>query len=64
LNDRLVHDVAWATATALADIVSPCLREEEKADAFAEFYRAVRAGLEAYEIQARRMEQRLRPGRN
>jgi hypothetical protein len=64
MNERLIHDVAWATAAALSDIVSPCLREEEKPDAFAEFYQAVKAGLEVYEIQVRRMEQRLRPGAN
>lgn len=43
------HDTAVATARAILEVVSPCLRPEEHREAFEEFYRAVSAGLEAYE---------------
>ena len=43
------HDAAIAIARTVLEIVSPCLRPEEHRDAFEEFYRAVSAGLEAYE---------------
>lgn len=53
--DRTRHDTAVAIARAILDIVAPCLRPEERRDAFEEFYYAVSAGLEAYEsMRARR----------
>lgn len=64
MSERLIHDAAWATARSLMDCLENCLREEEKRDAFAELYRRVRAGLEAYELMMRRQERRLSPGRN
>lgn len=48
-TDRARHDAAIATARAILEIVAPCLRPEERHDAFEEFYYAVSAGLEAYE---------------
>ena len=48
-NARARHDAAVATARAILEVVSPCLRPEEQRDAYEEFYRAVSAGLEAYE---------------
>lgn len=43
------HDAAIATARTILEIISPCLRPEERRDAFEEFYLAVSAGLEAYD---------------
>jgi hypothetical protein len=64
MNQRLLHDAAVAMAQALLDIVKPCLREEERLDAFSEFYIVCKAGVEAYEIQKSRMLTRLNPTRN
>jgi hypothetical protein len=61
---RLIHDAAWAAARHLTEVVAPCLRGEEQADAFHELYRIVKAALEAYEIQASREAHRLKPSRN
>ncbi len=63
-NERLTHDVAWTTATHILDVFAPCLREEEQRDAFAEIYVRVKAGLECFEIQAERMQRRLKPSSN
>lgn len=43
------HDAAIAIARMILEIISPCLRPEERRDAFEEFYGAVSAGLEAYD---------------
>jgi hypothetical protein len=51
-------------AAALLEIVENCIREDERNDAFAEFYRVAHAGLEAFCIQDERMRQRLKPSRN
>lgn len=64
MNQRLQHDVSFALATALLEIVQNCIRPEEQRDCFDEFYRAARAALEAYDIQAERMRQRLHPSQN
>ncbi len=64
VNHRLVHDAAFAMALAILDVVSPLLREEERKDAFDEFFRVCQAGIEAYGIQANRMSERMRPSRN
>jgi hypothetical protein len=47
INQRLQHDTAFALATALLGIVRNYVREEERRDAFATFYEACRAGIEA-----------------
>jgi hypothetical protein len=64
MNARLCHDAAFAMATALLEIVQNCIRPEEHKDAFNEFYRVALSGIEAYCIQAERMQQRLYPSRN
>jgi hypothetical protein len=61
INGRLTHDAAVAMAHALLDMVKPCLREEEYRLALQEFYQICRAGIEAYELQHNRQQQRLRP---
>ncbi len=63
-DDRLRHDVAWTTATHILEVFAPCLREEEQREAFAEIYARVQAGLECFEIQAERMQRRLKPSSN
>jgi hypothetical protein len=60
-HERLEHDAAYMMARHLIEVIAPCLREEEKIDAFREFYHVCRAGIEAYEIQVNRMRQRLKP---
>lgn len=61
----LRHDAAFAAARALVEIVAPCLREEERRDAFEEFYRVCVAMIEAYEQQMQREAARLcKPSRN
>ncbi len=63
-HQRLIHDTAFAMATALIEIVGPCLRDEEQRDAFGEFYRVATAGIEAFVIQRNRELQRLKPSNN
>ncbi len=36
VNQRLIHDVAFATSRDILDVFINCLREEEKRDAFLE----------------------------
>jgi len=64
MNRRLQHDTAFALASALLDIVRHCIREEEWRDAFAAFYEACRAGIEAHDVRRERIETRLRPFNN
>jgi hypothetical protein len=63
-NQRLIHDVAFATSREILDVIAPCLREEEQRDAFAEIYERVKAGIECFELRSNRMASRLRPGKN
>lgn len=63
-NCSLIHDVSWATALHIVEVFAPCLREEEKREAFVEVYARVKAGLECYEVQAARRESRLKPSVN
>ena len=64
MKRRLQHDTAFALATVLLDIVRNCIREEEWRDAFAAFYEACRAGIEAHVVRRERIETRLRPFNN
>jgi hypothetical protein len=61
INRRLQHDTAFALATALLDLERNCIREEERQDAFAAFYEACRAGIEAHDLRRQRIEKRLYP---
>jgi hypothetical protein len=57
---RLLHDTAWAGATAICEIFAPGLtREEEQREAFAMAYDVCKAMLEAYQIQSNREAARL-----
>ncbi len=64
MNNRLAHDAAFAMATRLLELVETCLREEEKRDAWDEFYAVCLAGVEAFSIQQSKMQQRINPSRN
>ncbi len=63
-NQRLVHDVAFATSLHILEVFAGCIREEERRDAFSEIYERVKAGIECFDLQCNRMMQRLHPGRN
>ena len=61
INQRLYYDAAFAMAAALArNRPVNRIREDERGDAFDEFYRVAHAGLEAFCIQDERMRQRLK----
>jgi hypothetical protein len=64
MNQRLINEHTFKLSWELVGIIEPCLRQEERRDAFEEFYRVVKAGILAYEAEAERMLQRLKPGRN
>jgi hypothetical protein len=48
------HRMAIRLARKLVEIISPCLRPEERLDAFREFYEVVHDGLERYESDSSR----------
>jgi hypothetical protein len=64
MHKRICHDAAFPMAKALLDVVAPCIREEERRDAFDAFYRICLDGIEAFLIRHNRMESRLHPGKN
>jgi hypothetical protein len=51
-------------ATALLEVVQSRIEQADRRHAFAEFYRVCLAGVEAFCIQAERMQQRMKPSRN
>ena len=61
-RERLIHDVAFATSRHILEVIAGCLREEERRDAFDEIYDRVKAGIECFDLQNTRMQQRLKPG--
>ena len=64
MNQRLQHDAAVAIAQACLDVVASCVHPSCHKEAWDEFYRIAVAGLEAFCIQAERMQQRLKPSAN
>lgn len=55
MDQRLTHDVAWATAVACADSVT-WNTDSDRAEAVHTFYTAVRAGFEQWqELKAREL---------
>jgi hypothetical protein len=64
MHERIIHDAAWAAATSIFECIKNCLREEERADAFAEIYQRVKSGIEAAFVFVDRQQGRLKPGRN
>jgi hypothetical protein len=63
-NQRLQHDAAAAIAKACLDVVASCIHPCCHKDAWEEFYRIAKTGIETYEIHVDRMQHRLRPSRN
>jgi hypothetical protein len=61
---RLIHDAAFSTARVCLEVVELCLPPEHLRDVFDEYYEAIKAGIEAYEAQRERTQQRLEPGNN
>jgi hypothetical protein len=64
MNERLINGRAFAMAQELLDLIAPCIREEERRDAFEEFYAICKNGLLALCIEHDRMMQRLKPTSN
>jgi hypothetical protein len=64
MNERLIHDAAFAAAVFLLEHYPPCACEEERRQAFDLTYGTIRGAIEAYEIQLNRLQARLRPGKN
>jgi hypothetical protein len=58
----LIHAVASATARDIVEVFAGCLREEELHDAFTEVYMRVKASLQRFQIQEKRLKRRMRPG--
>ncbi len=59
MNQRLIHDAAIGMAHVLPERMQGCLREEERRDAFDEFYEVCKAGIEAFNVQQERLIQRV-----
>lgn len=53
MKDKLRHRFAVRLARMLVEIVCPCLRPEERAEAFREFYAVLDEGLMRYEAASR-----------
>ena len=60
----LIHGHAMALAEEVLAVVAPCLREEERAEAFGLFVEAAEAVLTRYEEKADRPARRLGPRSN
>ena len=58
-NNRLIGDHARNMARVLLNLIAHNYRDEELHDIWDEFARVCRAGIEAFEIERRRMEHRL-----
>ena len=48
-----------AMARSLLGIIGNCLREEEHRDAFEEFYRVCREGIESYTVEKQSLEEKI-----
>jgi hypothetical protein len=64
MNQRSVNGRTFAMAQELLDLVAPCIREEERRDAFEAFYAVCKKHLEQFCIEQDRMMQRLKPTSN
>lgn len=63
-SQSLVHDHAMQLAGAVLGIVAPCLREEERREAFELVYAGAVQALKRYEVKADRLTRRVRPSAN
>jgi hypothetical protein len=62
VKEKTRHRLCIRLARKLVEIVSPCLRPEERLEAFREFYSVLDEGLVRYEASAR--PRPPRPSRN
>jgi hypothetical protein len=63
-NARLLHDCAFATAMHVVEVLRELQRDGKLDEAFTHVYARVKAGMECLQVQADRMQKRLRPGKN
>lgn len=64
MDKKLMHDASVAMAHAILDLVSPCLREEEKLEALSNFYIVCQAGIESYCIKTEKMLRNVEASNN
>lgn len=62
MNQRLINDVALMMTAHLMKMVM--VPEDCRKEVVKDFYDICRFGLEAYELQVDRMQQRLQPSKN
>jgi hypothetical protein len=62
--EELIHDVTLMTSQHIVELFAALLREEDQAEAMAEVYARVKAGIESFEILKQREASRLNPSRN
>jgi hypothetical protein len=63
-NERLIGEHARRLGKRLLDLIGHNYRQEEHHDIWEAFTDVCREGLVCYAVQANRLEDRLRPGRN
>ncbi len=61
-DTRLIHDAAFAAATALTEVLQP--KPEHKRACHEHAYTVIKAAIEGYERQTGLKEERLGPSRN
>jgi hypothetical protein len=64
MNDSRIHNVSCLLADALMQVLRPYVETSDFARTWFRVYWAVRAGVEAYEIQSDNPEPRLVPTNN
>lgn len=64
MNQRLCHDVAMTITQHCIELLVNVLDEEQERQARNGIYEICLAGLEYYELQADRIQRRLRPLNN
>lgn len=64
MNERLLHDCAFTTATSLMQTLAGLFMDQEQQDAFDLLYENIKAGIECYEIMKQRESIRIHPSRN
>jgi hypothetical protein len=61
MPSQLIHDEAFLLTQQLMGLIGRLLREEERKDAFGEFYQLARKAIERYAEAEARRRKRLRP---
>lgn len=62
MDPQIHHETAMAMAHAILEVIGKHLRQEERRDAFEEFYRVCRDGIETYVVQKEWLEQKIEIG--